>query len=335
VIHPDRETAERILSVVGLPGVSEIREFVDGKIKVIGTTISPGNWVVGKSMAELDQSGPPKNSLMALLYRGNQVIIPAGEDRLRSGDRVMVVTVADEVSETFAFMGIEEVERVKRVFITGGKQLGIEVALKLEKRGVQVKLFERELARCRKISALVENTVVVHGDGTDQQTLLEENIEGIDAYLALTGDDNSNIISSLLAKRLGATKVVALVNRLDFLPMAQLLGINSIFSTRLTVVDRILQFVRKGHVLSVTTLGQEQAEAIELVASSESRFVGKPLKDVHFPRGAIVGAIARPSGEVLVPRGDAVIEAGDRVVFFCLERLVHELESAFISARGS
>ena len=334
VIHPDRETADRILRVVGLPGISEILDFAEGRVKLIGTNVTQDSWVVGKSMADLEKSGPPKNSLVAMVFRGQQVIVPRGEDRLRVGDHVYIVLPADKMSETLEFMGISEASRVKRVFILGGKQIGIEVALQLEEMGVQVKLFERDLARCEKISGLVETTVVVHADGSDQQTLVEENIEGIDAFLALTGDDEENIIASLLAKRVGARKAIALVNRLDFVPMAQLLGINSIFSSRLVVVDRILQFVRKGHVLSVTTLREEEAEAIELVATPGARFLGKQLKDVHLPRGAIVGAIVRPSGKVIIPRGDAIIQAGDRVIFFCLEHLVPELESAFIADLG-
>ena len=331
VIHPDRETAERILRVLELPGVSDIVEFADGRIKLFGMNIESTSWVVGKSMAELDSSGPPKNSLMAILFRGDRVIVPRGDDRLRPGDHVYIVCPTRELEECFQFMGVRPAKRVERVFILGGKQLGIEVALQLERRGTQVKLFERDMERCRKIAALLQDSVVVHADGTDQGILVEENVEGIDAYLALTGDDEVNIIASLLSKRLGANKAVALVNRVDLLPMAQLLGINSTFSTRLSVVDRILQFVRKGHVLSVMTFRDEEAEAIELLASAGTRYVGKQLREVHLPRGAIVGAIARPSGEVIVPRGGAVIQAGDRVIFFCLEQLVHDLETAFLA----
>ena len=329
VIHPDRETAERILRVVAVPGISEILEFAEGKVCLVGTNISSDSWLVGKSLRDLDESAGPTKSLIAMIFRGHQVIVPRGNDRLSAGDHIYIIIPAQHMSKLFSFMRIQEAQKVKRVFIIGGKQIGIEIALQLEKQGVQVKLFERDLDRCEKISALVSNTVVVHGDGTDQGTLQEENIEGIDAYMALTGDDEDNIICSLLSKRLGARKAVALVKRLDFLPMAQLLGINSIFSTRLAVVDRILQFVRKGHVLSVTTFRQEEAEAIELVATPGSKFLGKALKDAHLPGGAIVGAIVRPSGEVIVPRGDAVIEANDRVIFFCLEHRVPELESAF------
>ncbi len=330
VIHPDRETADRILQVVEMPGISDIVEFAEGKVKLFGMNVESNSWVVGRSMTELDQAGPPKNSLMAMVFRGQRVIIPRGTDRLQAGDHVYIIVPSNEMDSVMEFMGIQAKKNAERVFIVGGKQLGIEVALRLEDQGVQVKLFERDLDRCQKIATLLKDTVVVHGDGTDRRVLWEENVEGIDAYLALTGNDEVNIIASLLSKRLGARKAVALVNRIDFLPMAQLLGINSTFSTRLTVVDRILQFVRKGHVLSVTTFLEEEAEAIELLATPESKFVGKTLREVHFPRGTVVGAIARPSGEVLVPRGDATILPDDRVIFFALERLVPYIENTFL-----
>ena len=330
VIHPDGETAQRILRVLRLPGISDIVEFADGRVHLFGMNIDDDSWVVGKSMSELDYCNPPKNSLMAILFRGHRAIIPRANDRLLAGDHVYIVVPSTELDECFAFMGVPKSQKVERVFVLGGKQLGIEITLQLEKKGVQVKLFERDVGRCQRISALVENAIVLHADGTDQRVLEEENIEGIDAYLALTGDDEDNIIASLLAKRLGARKAVALVNRLNYLPMAQLLGINSTFSTRATVVDRILQFVRKGRVLSVTTFREEEVEAIELVATPGAKYVGKKLKDVHLPHGSIVGAVSRPSGEAIVPRGDVVIQAGDRVIFVCLENLVPQLESAFI-----
>ena len=330
VIHPDQETAERILRVVGLPGISDVLEFAQGRVQLFGMIIEPDSWVVGKSMAELDRSSPPRNSLMAIIFRGSQTFVPRGGDRLQAGDHVYIVAPTAETESVFRFMGIEPPKKVERVFIMGGRQLGIEAARRLERQGVQVKLFEGDLERCRRISTLVESTVVVHGDGTDERVLVENAVENVDAYLALSPESEVNIIASLLSKKLGARKAIALVNRLEFLPMAQLLGINSSFSTRVAVVDRILQFVRTGHVLSVTTLREEEAEAIELLATPGSKYVGRSLREIHLPAGTVVGAISRPSGEVLVPRGDAIIQAGDRVIFFCLESLVPYLESAFL-----
>jgi len=330
VIHPDSETSERILQIIGLPGVSDIVQFSEGRVKLFGMTVEKGSWLDGIRIAELDQSDPSVGFLVAMIFRERRVIIPRGDDMMEAGDHIYVVVPERHLEAAFEFMGVKRQDKVERVFIIGGKQLGIEVALRLEKLGVHVKLFERDLERCEKIASIVKNTVVVHADGTDQRILIEENVRGIDAYLALTGDDEVNIIASLLAKRLGSKKGIALVNRIDFLPMAQLLGINSTFSTRLIVVDRILQFIRKGNVVSVTTFREEEAEAIELVATPGSKFVGRALKDVRLPHGALVGAIVRPTGEIIIPRGDSVISLDDQVIFFCLESLIPKLEKAFI-----
>ena len=330
VIHPDSETVDSMLEVVALPGVSDIVQFAEGKVKLFGMNVEPNSWLVDKKIHELDELSPDSNFLVAMIFRERRVIIPRGEDMLQPGDHLYIMVPSEHLVTAFDFFGLRKVDKVQRVFVLGGKQLGIEAALRLEAAGVQVKLFEREHERCQKISTLVHDTVVVHADGTDQRILAEENISGIDAYLALTGDDEVNIIASLLAKRMGCQKAIALVNRIDFMPMAQLLGINSTFSTRLVVVDRILRYIRKGNVVSVTTFREEEAEAIELVATPGSKYVGKALKDLAFPRGLLVGAIVRSTGEVEVPRGDSIINLDDHVIFFCLENLIHKLEKSFI-----
>jgi trk system potassium uptake protein TrkA len=331
IIHAESELAGRLLRVLGTPGVSDIIDFAEGRVKLFGMTVEESSWVAGKTLAELDRMGPPKNSLITMIFRGPEVIIPHGSDVLRPGDQIYIITRAADLERVIGFMGLPSKVELKRVFILGGKQLSIWVAQALEKMGVEVKLFERDAARCEKIARVLDTTVVVHADGTDEATLIEENVKDASAYLAFTNHDEDNIIASLLARRLGAKKLVALVNRLNYLPMAHRLGIHTTVSPRLYAVDRILQYVRKGRVLSVTTFREEEAEAIELVAA-ESRYTGKKLKEVRFPKGAIVGAIVRPDGEVTVPRGEESIQPGDRVIFFTLERVVPELESAFLAA---
>lgn len=330
IIHSESEIAARVLRVLRALGVSDILDFAGGRVKLFGMDVEESSWVAGKTLEELDQAGPPQNSLVTMIFRGSEVIIPRGRDVLLPGDRIYIVTTAENLEQDIRFMGLHTQESLDRVFILGGKQISIWVAQELERQNVSVKLFEKDAARCRKISEILERTVVVHADGTDESTLIEENINGVSAYLAFTNDDEDNIIASLLARRLGARKVVALINRLNYLPMAQRLGISTSVSPRLHTVDRILQFVRKGNVLSVITFREEEAEAIELIAQPGSRYVGKKLKEIRFPRGAIVGAIARPDGEVIIPRGEASIQPGDRVIFFTLERTVRELESAFL-----
>lgn len=330
IIHPESDAMERILRVVNVPGVSDIIDFADGEVKLFGMNVEPNSWFAGKTLEELDAAGPPENSLVALIFRGQQVIVPHGAQVVLPGDHIYVCTTKKNLDAVLEFMGVGRRGKLKRVFIVGGKQIGISLAQELERQGVQVKLIEKDAARCELIAGLVQKTVVIHGDGTDQATLEEENIDGVDAFLALTHHDEDNIIASLLARRLGAGKVVALINRLSYLSMVQRLGINTSVSLRLSTVDAVLKFVRKGGVLSVTTFREEEAEAIELIAAEGSPYVGKQLRDIALPRGAIVGAIARTSGEVIVPRGDVSIRPGDRVIFFTLESVVPELESAFL-----
>ncbi|MEW5975215.1 MAG: Trk system potassium transporter TrkA [Acidobacteriota bacterium] len=330
IIHPETEIAERILRVVRVPGVTDVLDFADGKVKLFGMNVDRQSWIAGKTVEDLDRAGPPRNSLIAMIFRGQQVIIPHGAQELRPGDQVYVVTTEENLEANYRFMGLESLKSLDRVFVLGGKQVGIQVAERLEPMGVKVKLFEQDGARCERISQILKKTVVIHADGTDESILEEENVAGVGAFLALTGHDEDNIIASLLARRLGAKKVVALINRLNYLPMIQRLGINTTVSPRLAAVDRILQFVRKGRVISVTSFREEEAEAIELIAAPGSKYLGRSLKEVRFPRGAIVGAIARPSGEVIVPRGGATIEEGDRVLIFSQESTVPVLESAFL-----
>ncbi len=330
IIHPETDVAERIMRVVAIPGVSDILDFADGEARLFGMNVEPDSWLAGKTLEELDRSSPPSNSLIVLIFRGQQVIIPHGAQDLRPGDHIYTMATRKNLNEVLSFMGIERNDSFERVFIVGGKQIGIHVAELLEKQRVQAKLFERDAARCEKIAAILDRTIVINGDGTDQATLEEENIAGVDAFLALTNEDEVNIIACLLARRLDARKVVALINRPHYLAMAQRLGINATIAPRIAAVDRILQFVRKGRVLSVTTFREEEAEAIELIATDSKKYVGRRLRDIRFPRGAIVGAIVRPDGEVIVPRGEVSIQARDRVIFFALESAVPELESEFL-----
>jgi len=262
------------------------------------------------------------------------VIVPHGAVEVQVGDQLYVLGTRDNLLDVIEFMGLKRTTTLERVLILGGKQLGITCAELLEEQGVSVKLFEKDAGRAARIAEILPKTVVLHADGTDQRILEEENIEGVDAYLALTNDDEDNIIASLLARRLGAHKVVALINRLNYLPLAQRLGVHTTVSPRLAAVDRILQFVRKGRVLSVTTFREEEAEALELVATEKSKYVGRKLRDLRFPRGSIVGAIVRPDGEAIVPRGEVEIQPGDRVLFFALESVVPKLESAFLAESG-
>lgn len=335
IIHPESEVAKRVMHVLTTPGVSDIFYFANGLVCLFGMMIQDNSWVAGKTLKELDAAGPPRNSIVAMIFRNQQVIIPRGDDTLEIGDHVYVCCNREEAETAMQFMGLPGHTKLESVFILGGRQISILLAQELEKQKVRVKLFEQNIERCHKLTELLDTTLIVNADGTEESILLEENVQDVSAFLSLTSDDEDNLIASLLARKLGAHKVVTLLNRLNYLSMAQRLGINTSISPRTVAVDQILQFVRKGRVLSVTTFREEEAEALELLASENSKYVGKRLMDLKFPEGAIVGAIARPGGEVIVPRGGATIQAGDRVIFFALETVVPRLEAAFFRDRSA
>jgi trk system potassium uptake protein TrkA len=338
VIHAETELADRIMRVIRVRGVSDILEFAGGEVRLVGMTLEKGNPAIGRSLEELSRAGTPagtpSDSIIAMIFRRDQVVIPRGSEVLRAGDHVYVATSRASFDATLRFMGLEPPAPIHRVFVLGGGQLGVRLARLLEAQGVQVKVFEHDAARAERIAAMLARSVVIHADGTDQTALEEAGIADIDAFLSLTNDDEDNIIASLLARRLGVRKVVARVNRLNYVGLAQRLGISTTVSPRLATVDRILQFVRRGRVLSVTTFGEEEAEAIELIASAGSRYVGRKLAAVRFPPGAIIGSIVRSSGEVLVPRGSTVVRPGDRLIVFALERIIPQLEAAFLASGG-
>jgi trk system potassium uptake protein TrkA len=334
VIHPESDIVGRICNVLSVPGVSDIRDFAGGEVKVFGMNVEEYSWLAGKSLGDLVRSGAPQNTMVAMIFRGKEFIIPHGEEALRPWDHIYVATTRQNFDVTLRFMGIEKQPVVQRAFVVGGGEAAIAVAELLEHQGVAVKVFEQNAAQCEHVAAILKKSVVIHADGSDQETLLQENVEGVDAFLALTDDDDTNLIVSLLARQLGARKVVALVNRVHNLILAQRLGINATVSRRVKAVDAILELVRKGRVLSVRTFREEEAEAIELIAHASSKYVGRALRELNFPRGAIVGAIVRPYGEVIIPRGNAVIAPGDRVVFFAAEDCVAQLESDFLATAG-
>ena len=167
IIHPETEIADRILRVVRLPGVSDVIDFAEGKVKLFGMNIDEGNWVAGKTVEDLDKAGPPKNSLIAMIFRGQDVIIPHGAQVLNPGDHVYIVTTDQDLKAVVQFMGLKRQKALNRVFILGGKQIGIRVAELLESQGVRVKIFERDIDRCNKISQILKQAVVIHADGTE------------------------------------------------------------------------------------------------------------------------------------------------------------------------
>jgi trk system potassium uptake protein TrkA len=335
IVHPERDITERVLRVLSVPGVSDIRDFADGRFKLFGMNVRPDAWFAGKQLQELAETDEEAVcSKICVIFRDGKTIVPSGSETLRPGDHLYVITTAERLDKALTYMGVSRREKVTQVFVVGGGEVGLALARELEAQRISVKLFERDKRRCEYLAEQLTDAIVINADGTDQMTLIREGLEEVDAFIALTHDDDANLIACMLARRYGVSKVAPLLNRLNYLPLAQRLGINTTVSSRVKAADAVLEYVRKGGVVSVRTLGEEGAEAIELVVPQGSIYAGRKVSEIKFPADTKLGAIARPNGELTIPSGDTVIDEDDRAIFFAKEGVINKLEDDVLGNDG-
>ena len=322
IIDPASAMVETIVSLIMLPGASDVIDFVGGKVKLVGIAIRSDSPIAGRKLLSLKEL--EGKLLVGAIIRGEQVIIPQGRDTIEADDTVYVVTRSDALRDTLRIFDIEN-EASKRVIIVGGGHTGSSLAAALDAKKIQTKIVDRDDQRCTVLAEKLKRVIVIKGDGTDRDLLQEENVGNVDFVVALTGDEDSNVLISLLAKRLGAAKAITRINKLSYIPILSAIGITTVVSTRLSAIRAILQYIRRGKIISVAPLKGEHAEAIEAEALETSDIVNVPLSEVEFPTGAIVGAIVR-GDEIMVPRGKSVIQPKDRLIIFTLKKVIPELE---------
>jgi trk system potassium uptake protein TrkA len=330
VVHPESDMVNRILRVITVPCISDIRNFANGQINLLSMNLQAESPLVGVMVGDFPQLVGVGVAQIGVIFRGTEAIIPLTEERLAVGDQVYIITAADGLDKTLECIGIVKWKHIRQVFITGGGEMGLALAHALEKEKIAVKLFEQNAQRCDYLATQLADTVVINADGTSQEVLLQAHIEGIDAFISLTGDQDANLIACLLARRMNVDKVVPLVTSINYIELAQRLGINTTVNPRIKAADALLEFVRKGGVLSVRTLGEEKIEAIELDVPADSVYINRPLSELGLPAGSLMGAIARPDGTVLIPDSTTSIRAGDRIVLFTQEGTVSKLEKKFL-----
>ena len=327
VINPQVEMVRSIQRLMEIPGASEVIDFVGGRVKLIGVTVNKDSPFAGRKLLSFTKA--EGDILVGAIVRSRpnfpgQVIIPHGNDSIMAGDLVYLVARNTELEQTLSLFGIKE-KSLRRVIIIGAGQTGQALAREMDRAKITTKIIEKDEAICAELSASLTHVTVINGDGTDKELLEEENIGSADFVVTLTGDEESNILISLLAKGLGTRKTVTRVSKLSYLPLMSAIGIDTVVSPRLAAVRAILQYIRPGKILSVAPLKGEHAEAIEAEALETSDIVNKPLHKVKMPKGAIVGAIFRDD-EIIIPRGDTVIKPGDRLIIFALKKVLPKLE---------
>jgi trk system potassium uptake protein TrkA len=267
--------------------------------------------------------------LIVAIQRGSETIIPTGDTVVEPHDHLLVIGVTDRIQDNLHWLGVTP-HPTKRVLVIGGWRVGFQVAQMLEQDAAdyQVKILERSPARCQLLAERLPRTLVLNGDATDVKVLQEEGIADTDVVIVVTDDEGTNLIAALLAKTHGAHGVITLIQRPDLVPLVAALGIDAAISPRLITAGAILRYLRRGQVLSVFTSIHTEAETLEMVAAPGARIVGKPLHRIKLPAGVLIGAVAHDL-DIIIPRGDTVIQAQDRVIVFALPTVVSQVEKFF------
>ncbi|MGM0558232.1 MAG: Trk system potassium transporter TrkA [Myxococcota bacterium] len=325
VINPQALIALEMHKIVRSSNAVAVEDFADNRVEMIQLPIRDVTMAVNRPLRDVKL---PENTLIAALIRDHELIIPGGDDSILPGDEVLAVGRIDQIPEVEKLFKRERRKYTKRVIIVGGSQTGATLAEALVADGIEVLLVERDRDKCRELSEELPGVIILHGDGTDVHLLEEERMDHTDSFVAVSGEDEINLMASLLARDLGARRVIAMVHKPDYGPICERLGIDSFLSPRLEVAKQVLKYVRAGEVVGITPVLEDLGEFVELIAPEEARIVGRPLKDVEFPRGANICAVVNEKG-AFVPRGDYVIEPQDRVVVFTIPENRRAVEKAF------
>lgn len=325
IINPEIEVVKTIATLMSVPGAVDVGDFSDGRIQFIGVVLEKDSPVAGVRLSDIHNHTGALPSLIAAIIRNETLIIPNGNDHLEAGDTVYFISEGRRLLDMLRIFN-QHAEPVHRVMIVGAGRIGSRLARLLEKKSIHTKIIEKNPDRCTDLAEDLNKVIVLHGDGTDQTLLNEENIQDIDVMVTLTGDDQTNILASLLAGNLGVKKTITKLKKFSYLPLINAIGIELVVSPRLSAINTILQHIRRGKVLSAILIKGEQAEAIEAEALESSGIVGKPLKNLPMPKGALITGIIRQN-EIIIPTGESVIEPHDRVIIFAKKQAIPRIES--------
>ncbi|MDP1543898.1 MAG: Trk system potassium transporter TrkA [Polycyclovorans sp.] len=319
-ISPEQLVTDYIRRLIEYPGALQVVDFADGRVQLVGVRAYYGGPLVSRQLRELPEHLPGIDARVAAIYRRGRPIIPEGDTIIEAEDEVFFVAAKAHIPKMIAELRKLD-HPVRRIILAGGGRIGLRLARVLEDR-IEVKIVESVRERARYLSEELGNTVVLHGDAADEGLLREENVEDCDVFCAITNDDEANILSAMLAKRLGARKALCLINRQSYVELVEGSQIDIAISPQQSTVSALLAHVRRGDVVKVHSLRRGAAEAIEAIAHGDrfnSEVVGRRLEEIKLPPGTTIGAIVR-GDEVIIAHHDTVIEAEDHVILFLVNR---------------
>jgi trk system potassium uptake protein TrkA len=324
-ISPEKLVTDHIMRLLSYPGALQVADFADGRVQLVGVRARREGLLVGRELRTLREHLPDTEARVAAIYRNDRLVPTAGDTVIEEHDEIFFVAASDDLRRVMAELRRSE-DPVRRLVIAGGGNIGLRLAAALEKSN-QVKIIERDPRRARRISEILENTIVLAGDAADEELLVEENIDSADVFAALTNSEEANVMSAMLAKRLGAKRVMALVNRPAYGELMENRSIDLVISPPMITIGSLLAYVRRGDIVRVHSLRRGAAEAIEAVVhgtQDRSQVIGRRLEQIKLPQGASIVAIVRGE-EVIMAHHDTMIETEDHVILFLSDRRQIEL----------
>ena len=323
IIHPEESAAEEIGRLIRRAGASDVLSFCEDRLQLVGMRVHGASALIGKSMVEISKDHGDHPFRVMSIIRGVRTIMPTGADVIRENDQVFVLAASRDMRYVVRAMGHDD-RRFRNVMILGGSRVGARVAEELAGLGdLHIKLIDPDPIRCEELAGRLPGVLVLRGSGTDIDLLAQEGLSEMDAFVAVTDDEESNLVTCLLAKHLGVRKTVALLSKGAYIPISNTIGLDAAVSTKLAVSREVMRFLRGKHVLSVATVLGLDAEILELTVDERSPITAKPLSNLKMPKGMLVGARLHDD-HLEVATGKTHIEAGDRMVMFVLPHLTDE-----------
>ena len=327
-INPDQIIAEEIKSLIKMPGATNIFDFADGLVKLIGFKVKQDAPITNKTLKELRDASPDISFLVVAIIRNESLIIPKGNEKINADDQLFVIAKSESTEAILRLLGKTPNQINKRVIIIGGGRIGRTIALTLEKEDLSITLIEKDKDKCQLLASQSENILVLNGDGRDEDLLVQEGIKDTDIFIAATNSEETNLLTSMLAKHHKVKTTIALLNKKEYFHLLPYVGIDAPISTKQFTADAILKYVRRGRILSLATISQTQAETLEMDAPPFSKIINTPLKKLKLPSGALIGAIVHGK-DVFIPVGDDIIQPDDMVIIFAVPSAISSVEKLF------
>lgn len=326
VISPASLAAREIRRLLKLSAITDTFDFAGGRLTMIGISIDEKDPLNNRTLNETMHLNPDLDFLTVAILRNNKTIIPRGSTRFQINDHVYYIALPSGVERVLQLTGKQNRE-IKNIMILGGSNVGQHAATLLAEK-YKIKLVEQDKEKCMGLCDQLRNTLIINGDGRDVELLEEENIDQMDAFIAVTGDSETNIISSLVAKNHKVKRTIALVENMDYIHLSQSIGVDTLINKKLIAANFIFRYIREGNIHSITSIHGVDAEILEFEVAKGSKVVGKPLRKLGFPRSAIIGGVIRDD-KGYIPMGDFVFQEHDRIVVLSKYETIHAVESFF------